>query len=152
MSGLVTEPLCPASLSGLGVLTSCRTRLVKESVEGWLVIAASKTTAQLCNRAGGAFKAATSSMVSLILKHIVCCMDTGYIALGVAYEPVSWRALAMRGFWGLERPADTGDPSPSAARCRAGSGTGPMTATPGSLPVLWRGSGTVDTVAAMRSV
>ena len=66
MLGLVTEPLCPASLSALGVLTSCRTRLVKESVEGWLVIAASKTTAQVCNKADGASKAATSAMVSLI--------------------------------------------------------------------------------------
>ena len=72
MSGLETELLCPASLSALGVLTSCRTKLVKESVEGWLVIAADKTTSQLYTTAGRATKAATSAMVSLILIYVYC--------------------------------------------------------------------------------
>lgn len=52
------------------------------------------------------------------------CMPSGCMICTVAYVPVIWRALLMSGFVGLERPADTGDPS-SAVRCRLGSGTGP---------------------------
>lgn len=76
MSGLGTEPFCPASLSARGVLLSCRTKLVKESVEGWLVIAANKTAAQLYDIAGRATKAAISAMVSIILMHVICCMNS----------------------------------------------------------------------------
>ena len=68
MSGLEAEPFCPASLSAPGLVTSCRTKLVKESVEGWLVIAASKTTPQVYHRAGGATKAATSAMHLLAME------------------------------------------------------------------------------------